>query len=346
MSRIRTVLFLALFGLQILQITPSVYSQPPELSAVLRSLVFEATEIDLGPTYIEDNITTSFKFPNSGTGELVIDKIDSSCGCVVLGEISRTFGPGKSGEIPVQFDAAEAGTTGRVKKNIIVRSNDPSNPRQVLSLRAFIYSVQDGVPYEPAALNFGNVTVATSRTLTVSMYEDSSNRFSVTKVEEPEGFEYAVETVSNSDEVKWLVKVSNRPASKIGPISALLKIHSNNTVQPVIEIPMSLNVTGEIAIEPARLFFGLVSPGGETQKIIQLSSADSPFAILETGCDLAFIQIGQEIGTASRNHTLTASIVGDAPRGRFKGTVTILTDNRYQPEIKVPVFGAIAVTDD
>jgi len=128
----------------------------------------------------------------------------------------------------------------------------------------------------------------------------------------------------------------------LGPLSGRLKIHTNNEVQPVLEIPVSLDVVGEIAVEPSRLFFGLIKQGGEAKKTIRLSSSNRSFKILRVFGDLEFVRISQTSEAAGSNHTLTATIEGDAPPGRFKGTITILTDNKYQPEIKVSVIGTVS----
>jgi hypothetical protein len=53
------------------------------------------------------------------------------------------------------------------------------------------------------------------------------------------------------------------------------------------------------------------------------------------------VRIEQDSKTASEKHALTATITSDAPLGRFKGIITILTDNKYQPKIEIPVLGTV-----
>ena len=98
---------------------------------------------------------------------------------------------------------------------------------------------------------------------------------------------------------------------------------------------------GEIAVGPPRLFFGLVKLGGDVQKTIRLSSSNKPFRILEINCDLPFIEIQQGSETEDSIHALTLNLKSDSPPGRFKGTITLRTDNQYQPEIEIPVLGTI-----
>ena len=53
------------------------------------------------------------------------------------------------------------------------------------------------------------------------------------------------------------------------------------------------------------------------------------------------MKIDRASEATGENHMLRATTTGDAPLGRFKGTVTALTDNKYQPRIEVPIFGTV-----
>lgn len=318
------------------------YSETVEPLTGAPAITFDASEVDLGPVHVGQIATAGFTFASSGTADLVIEKTDSSCGCVIPEQVLRAYKPGEQGEIRVQFDPAQAGTTGRVKKDIVVHSNDQSNPQHVLSVRAFIYTIKDGVPYEPTALQFGDVPVTTSKTMTVTIYEDSSGQLDVSRMEAPKGFRCAIEKADGNEGVKWFAKLSNEPTATIGPVSGVLKVHTNNKVQPVLEIPISLNTLGEIAVAPSRLFFGSNARGTETQKTIHLSSSGKPFKILGVSTDLPFVHLRKETKGARTEHTLTAVVRKDAPAGRFEGTITIQTDNQYEAEIRIPIFGAVS----
>lgn len=334
MRNIMKLLFFALFGIMVG--STNAIAGP--------ALSFETTDLNLGPIYAGEIVEAGFKFVNNSDEELVIEKIASSCGCVVPEDAARSYAPGETGEISVQFDPSEAGTTGRVKKDIIVYSNDPKNSRVILSLRSFIYTIENGVPYEPATLDFKTIPVETSKTMTVTIYGEPFGQTVIEKVIIPEGFTYSLESIADESGVRRLVKISNNLRSQIGRVSETLSIHTSNKAQPVLRIPISLNIIGEISVEPSRLFFGHIFQGNEARKTVRLSSSNSSFNILEVTTDLQFIQISREKETASETQTLTAYVKGDAPPGRFKGTMTILTDSKYEPEIRIPVIGRVSAT--
>jgi hypothetical protein len=156
-----------------------------------------------------------------------------------------------------------------------------------------------------------------------------------------DGFTYALESIAGEGGIRRFVHVSNEPRHQLDTVSARLTIHTSNTVQPELQIPITLDSIGQISVDPARFFFGQVRRDSEAQKAIQLSSSENPFAILDISCDLAFVQIEQGSETMGENHTLTATVTTDAPLGRFKGTVKALTDNTYQPKIEIPILGTV-----
>jgi len=141
------------------------------------------------------------------------------------------------------------------------------------------------------------------------------------------------------------VNVSNKTTLGLGPNSGQLRIHTTNEVQPVLEIPISLEVIGQIVVEPTRLFFGHMRQGSEAKKEIRLACPGKPFNILGATSNLQFIQILRETKAAGETHALMVSIAADAPAGRFKGKITIQTDNQYQPGIEIPVIGKITATE-
>lgn len=106
------------------QITASMSSNAPKV-------VFTNTSHDFGSVPQGPDVSYSFKFRNSGNGPLKIEKITSSCGCTGATSGDKdTYSKGESGEIKVTFKTQ--GREGKQDKTVLVFTNDPSNPQQVL----------------------------------------------------------------------------------------------------------------------------------------------------------------------------------------------------------------------
>ncbi len=81
-------------------------------------------------------LTHVFSFQNTGDVPLVIHNVRTSCGCAAALISQREVQPGKDGEIKVTFNTR--GYEGNQTKYIYVDSNDPSNPKKQLTVKASI----------------------------------------------------------------------------------------------------------------------------------------------------------------------------------------------------------------
>ncbi|MFI5205234.1 MAG: DUF1573 domain-containing protein [Flavobacteriales bacterium] len=67
----------------------------------------------------------NYRFRNSGSKPLVIEKVQPGCGCTVADYPKEPIAPGKEGEITAEFDTK--GREGMQKKNITVFANTREN---------------------------------------------------------------------------------------------------------------------------------------------------------------------------------------------------------------------------
>ena len=108
------------------QITASLSSDSPKI-------VFTNSTFDFGTVPQGPEVSHSFEFKNSGSGTLKIEKITSSCGCTGATSGDKdTFTKDETGEIKVTFKTQ--GREGKQEKTVLVFTNDPANPQQVLKI--------------------------------------------------------------------------------------------------------------------------------------------------------------------------------------------------------------------
>ncbi|MCP2597244.1 DUF1573 domain-containing protein, partial [Candidatus Aminicenantes bacterium AC-335-G13] len=79
-------------------------------------------------------VTHVFEFENKGDAELIIKKVETSCGCTAVLLSKNRLKPGEKGKIKVTFNSR--GFEGKVVKYIFVRSNDPKNSYKQLKISA------------------------------------------------------------------------------------------------------------------------------------------------------------------------------------------------------------------
>jgi hypothetical protein len=98
--------------------------------------VFKETSHDFGKIKQGDVVNHEFVFKNDGGATLVVQGVETSCGCTAALVSEKRIGPGKEGRIKTTFDTR--GYSGRLAKYVYLVSNDAENPRRELRLIADI----------------------------------------------------------------------------------------------------------------------------------------------------------------------------------------------------------------
>lgn len=98
---------------------------------------FSPMAVDFGQLGSTEVKRHDFTVTNAGSEPLRIISVNPSCGCTTAGEWDREIAPGKSGRIPIEFNPANF--SGVVTKAIVVTTNDPARPTQVLELKANVW---------------------------------------------------------------------------------------------------------------------------------------------------------------------------------------------------------------
>jgi hypothetical protein len=84
-------------------------------------IAFDTYEFDFGKIKAGRKLRHTFFFENQGTGALVIQSANTTCGCTVPRYDSRPIAPGKTGRLEVEFDSR--GYDGMQTKTVTVHSN-------------------------------------------------------------------------------------------------------------------------------------------------------------------------------------------------------------------------------
>lgn len=113
---------------------------------------FKETTIDYGTVTKEsDSGLRTFTFKNTGDAPLIINKVNSTCGCTVPSTPKEPIMPGKSGEIEVKYNM----NTGPIRKTITVESNaiNYEEGRIPLNIKGLVEEKATPTPVAPAVEN-------------------------------------------------------------------------------------------------------------------------------------------------------------------------------------------------
>lgn len=84
-------------------------------------------EIDLGEIAADAPVTTTVRIQNTGTSELHITGVRTSCGCTTAELTHDRLAAGAAGQLTVRFDPqTHPGLYGPVLRLVYLQSNDPA----------------------------------------------------------------------------------------------------------------------------------------------------------------------------------------------------------------------------
>lgn len=76
-----------------------------------------------------------FYYENTGSSDLVLYNVFSSCGCTIPQWDKKPLPPGKKGVIKVIY---HSGNPGSFQKTIVVKSNATNDPQKTLRIKGFV----------------------------------------------------------------------------------------------------------------------------------------------------------------------------------------------------------------
>jgi len=94
-------------------------------------ITFEQEVINYGKITPKDNARRVFKFKNTGTAPLIIEKVKGSCGCVVLDYPKKPIMPNETGEIEIIYNVLKKG---KISRTVTVTSN-AKTPIKILKIK-------------------------------------------------------------------------------------------------------------------------------------------------------------------------------------------------------------------
>lgn len=315
----------------------------PKVTPAGPDLRFDDYAFRLGVVNQGEQVTCSFKCRNLGTSDLVISKVDTSCGdCLVPLGGPQAIAPGGEGEIKALVTTAHQGRA--VSKELFVTSNDPVSPTVHLQVTGYVRLPR--LIYAPHAIVFGNPrrTDSVRSELYVPSDEEDPVRVRSASASTP----YLSADLSPSTDPErpgYLISATLKPGAPVGPFKASVTIASDNPKQPVAEVPVTALIRGNVDLDHDSFFLGALNKGQERKAAVDVSTvASSPLRIDKIDNPLPYLSVDVKPKVEGKEYTLTATLKPDAPVGNIKGEVTIHTNDPDQPEIKVPVYAYVEGT--
>ncbi len=284
---------------------------------------------------VGQEVEHSFSVRNVGDQDLVVhSQRKTCCGApeVTIGE--EELAPGEATQVRVKFTI---GHSGRIAKSAELLSTDPSRPIVYLT-------VHGNVPHDlracPERIHLGGEKDAVpARTVIIS----GPSEMDLTDVSTERGlFELTLSEpqVSEDEKKTWTLELVFKPENFVGEIKDQLSIKTTHPERPLVTIPITGRIRGDLRLTPPTVFFGFVKPGAQAQRVVTIESRSfAPFVVRSVAADSPKITAG-----TPENNDGVWSIpvsVDTTAEGVVEGSLTVTTDVPGEETLEIPVYAHV-----
>ncbi len=303
--------------------------------------LFTEKEMDFGVSPKGTVLVHYFRFTNNTKQTLTLGNPRVSCGCTSATVSKGSVAPGETAAVIAYMDTRRITTPNVTKSVLVYVPFIGPNPEEV-TLRVTTVA-RDDLMMSPDVLAFGTVKKGQGAKVSTKVTFLSDPNWKVTEATSTGGYvkTEVKEDARSGGMVTYEITATLDKECPAGNWVSDINLKTSNSAVAKLRVPVTVNVTAPLAASPDAVSFGSVPLGSTPEQKITLQSG-TPFKILEVkGVDEQLKAVIEKTG-ASPVHTIVLAANPKAPGG-FTRTVEIVTDNKDQPKVIVPVTAKVVM---
>jgi len=301
--------------------------------------MFEEKEKDFGVSPKGTVLIHYFRFTNNTKNTVTLGQPRVSCGCVTPALSKNTLAPGETAAVIAYMDTRRIPQAG-VTKTVIVYVPFHSPVFEEVALKVTTVT-RDDLMMSPDTVAFGAVTRGKGAKATTKVTFTSDANWEVKKASSTGAYvkpEFKLAS-RNGTTVTYEVTATLDKDCPAGNWMSDIYLETSNAAVAKLRIPVTVNVVQPVAAKPETVSFGDVKMGSAPEQTVTIQAA-APFKILAVKGADDQLQVKIDKDAAQAVHTVVIAASPKAPGG-FTRTVEIVTDNKDQPSIIVPVTAKV-----
>ena len=315
-------------------------SAPPATAAATTNAVgpkiqFASPVYDFGRVRAGDPAKFTYVFTNTGDALLILNTVQPQCGCTAAGEWTKQVEPGKTGNIPIQFNTAAY--NGMVLKQITVTCNVTTQSMLFLQLKGTVYKPYDVNP-QIAVFNLAPDADTASMVLTITNNMEEPLLLSAPEVNNPI---FAAQLITNVLGKGYQVKLTIvPPLPAMGSAQGHMTLKTSWSNTPTIPVTLVANIQPAVMVTPAAITLP-PAPLANPMKIavaIQSNTATNILTLSEPAINIP--GVGIEIITNQPGKSFSVMLGFpqgfEVPQGQ-QVELSLKTSSPKVPVVKVPV---------
>ena len=297
--------------------------------------------VDFGEMKQADHATHLFTFENRGTEPLTILDVEASCGCTAVAPVDSLILPGASSGIDVTFSSRDF--EGDLVKVVVLRTNDPAEPRIDLTLRA---SIIPFIRQDKEWIDFGETEVGIARSEGALISADLGTKFAIPQIVGGEDVvEWKVIPASVPDEIGYRVEATLRPDAPLGNFSERIEMNVQHPNRQKHRIGLRGAIYSHFIVADETIKFKTVAVGKTVRRsttIKAASTADYEITDVVLHADYLKPELKQTADGYELEITLMSDRLSfDGTRHPFLDYVRLITTDPRQPEIILEIKGVL-----
>lgn len=320
--------------------TPSTDAEPAKQPRV----VAPQPVIDAGVVTRGSRVTVDFRLDNQGDADLAIKSVQPACGCTVASFDSR-IAAGESGTVRAVVDTGAF--AGPIAKSVTVLSNDPVNPRLVLTVKA---DIRAHVLAQPSYARLIQTRTMPPTTTEFTVASPDRDDFRVLGVDAPHDWVSAevreateAERIAEGRGTQWRIAVTIPGDAPVGPLLDVLKVRTNHPGQPELVVPLSGMVRPVLHLTPEKADFGSLVLAGQAREMVLtlINFGTDPVTLGAVTTDVKDATVDVREVEAGKRWRIALQLPATLPKGKLSGDLIIETSSPEQPRLEIPVTGRI-----
>lgn len=300
------------------------------------SALLSESAFDFGSVAQGVKVVREIEVKNTGSADLVIQRVSPSCGCTTTALSSPTVPPGKSEKIRISFDTS--GFFGPKKKTVTVATNDPDNSELVFTLTGHVAT---GLTASPTRLEFGEVSPASSKSV----------RVREVSIEIAEGSDLEVSKIASLSKflsVGPIVKQGRRYSAQVELLASAPKGDFRDRVifefagdrRAPVNVPVTATVQGDIRVSPATVSFGIVEGGQVLERRVRFENkSTSPVAVRWIRSSDPAVSASVVEVQPGKQGVIVVRVEPRKVHGDLKATLELHTSHPVENEVLLNVYG-------
>jgi hypothetical protein len=291
---------------------------------------------DFGRVQSGELVKYTYIVTNTGDQALEVTHVQPSCGCTAAGEWTHKIEPGKTGNIPIQFNSANF--NGQVFKTISVSSNDKTKPVMVLQLKGTVWKPIELLPAY-TVINVPPDSARASASVRIINHADDSLAVSSPLSDNPT---FIVTLTTNEPGKEYTLALNSATELGTGNLHGKVTLKTSSTKTPHLDIPFWVNVQPIITVIPQRISLPQTPLKAKAPATVTISN-NSTNALILSDATVNAPGVEVQLKEVQPGRLFNAIVVfpeGFEPAAGKPIELTLKSSQSRMPEIKVPVLTA------